>query len=915
MVRGLALALALVPLAARADIIISELCDPRLNYASDRFLEVYNTGDQAVDLAGWRLVAVANNVDVLAWDLSGLIDAHQALVAGDATTVVAFPVAFADEAWSGANGNWNGKVGDGARLVDSSGATVDLVVATGTAFENADYVRNADVTAGSPVYVVAQWHATAVDLATQATPGTHNGGTPAQGPVVTSIVTDPLAPVAGDAVHIQAAVTDAAATVTQVAVNWGTGPTSLPNRIDMALVSGDIYRTITPVPAQSGGSTVYFRVEATNDIPAVTTSALKQYSLPWSLAIAEIQGAAAASPYDGAMVRTQGVVTGVFGTTFTLQSGEGPWSGLWVRGAVMPSVGDLLTVSGRVTESDGAANTGNTMLVDAQVLGSVPGSPLPAPAALATADCGQEAWEGVLVHVDADCTTTDAGGGEWLLDDGGGACRIGRLGPTFTPVLGSTYAVAGPLAYSSGAFKIEPRSAADVVWTGDHAAPVVISVVPLGATTLRVTFSEAVEPGSVGDTTHFAIPGLSVLAAARLATNPARVVLIVSAMTAGSYDLTVTGVADLFGNAANGVAAAFDYFDPLVPSGYYDQAAGLAGPALQAALHGIIRGHAAHSYDYAWTAYQTTDVRPDNGKVWDIYSDIPGGVPPYLYDFGVDEGGIGGAEGTGYTREHTWCKNWFGGAVSPMYTDLFTLFPCDTHMNGTRGVNPYGETAAPVFVSLNGSKLGPSAVPGFTGTVFEPRDDFKGDLARAYMYFSTRYYSEDAGWPGGPATAGAALLPWAQDLYVQWAEQDPVSQKEIDRNNAIYAIQGNRNPFVDHPEYVPLVYGGATSGVGDPLPGDLPAQAPLTLRANPNPFNPRTVFTFNLSRPGPVRLAIYDLRGAQVALLVDGVRPEGEQSASWDGLDARLSAAPSGIYFAQLDTESGKSTVKITLAR
>ncbi len=910
-VRGLALALALVPVVARANIIISEVCDPRLNYASDRFLEVYNTGDQAADLTGWRLVAVANNVDVFTWNLSGLIDAHQALVAGDATTVVAFPVAFADEAWSGANGNWNGKVGDGARLVDPSGTTVDLVVVAGTAFENADYVRNASVTAPSPVYVAAQWAATAVDLATQATPGTHNTGAPAHGPVVTAIVTDPTAPVAGDAVNVQATVTDAAAAVTQVAVNWGVGPTSLPNRIDMTLVAGNVYRTTTPVPAQAGGSTVYYRVEATNDIPAVTTSELKQYSLPWSLTIAEIQGMAATSPYDGATVRTQGVVTGVFGTTFTLQDGEGPWTGLWVRGAVTPAPGDLLTVNGRVTEADGAANTGNTMLVDAQVLQSLPGSPVPAPAVLTTAACNQEAWEGVLVHVDdADCTNMDAGGGEWVMNDGSGACRVGRLGQAYVPVLGSTYAVEGPLAFSSGAFKVEPRSAAGIVWTQDHAAPVVIAVVPLSETTLRVTFSESVEPVSAGSTANYTIPGLTVFSAARLPTNPARVVLTVSAMSAGNYNLAVTGVADLFGNAATGAAAAFSYLDPLAPPGYYDPAAGLSGQALQAALHDIIKGHTAKSYDFAWTAYQTADVRPDNGKVWDIYSDIPGGTPPYLYDFGVNEGGIGGAEGTGYTREHTWCKNWFGGTVSPMYTDLFTLFPCDTHMNGTRGVNPYGETNAPVFVSLNGSKLGPSAVPGYTGTVFEPRDDFKGDLARAYMYFSTRYYSEDAGWPGGPSTAGATLLPWVVDMYLQWVELDPVSQKEIDRNNAIYAIQGNRNPFVDHPEYVQMVFGGATSGVGD-----LPAQAFVTLRANPNPFNPRTAFTFNLSRPGSVRLAIYDIRGARVATLVDGAIPAGEQNVKWDGLDARGNAAPSGIYFARLETESVKRTVKVTLTR
>jgi flagellar hook assembly protein FlgD len=112
-----------------------------------------------------------------------------------------------------------------------------------------------------------------------------------------------------------------------------------------------------------------------------------------------------------------------------------------------------------------------------------------------------------------------------------------------------------------------------------------------------------------------------------------------------------------------------------------------------------------------------------------------------------------------------------------------------------------------------------------------------------------------------------------------------------------------------------MVFGGTASGVGNPPPGDLPAQAVVTISANPNPFNPRTTFSFNLSRPGPVRLAIYDIRGAQVATLVAGAMPAGKQSVNWDGLDARGGAAPSGIYFARLETESGKRTVKVALAR
>ncbi|MDT9121168.1 endonuclease, partial [Escherichia coli] len=84
------------------------------------------------------------------------------------------------------------------------------------------------------------------------------------------------------------------------------------------------------------------------------------------------------------------------------------------------------------------------------------------------------------------------------------------------------------------------------------------------------------------------------------------------------------------------------------------------GQALKEALHEIIDDHVVKSYDFAWTAYRTADVKP-NGKVWDIYSDTAGEQPPYEYDFGVNEGGIGGSEGKGYTHEHSWPKSWFGG--------------------------------------------------------------------------------------------------------------------------------------------------------------------------------------------------------------------------------------------------------------
>jgi endonuclease I len=907
---------AIFPIRLQAELLISELCDPRLDYATDRFIEIYNADAEAADLSGWRLVAVANDADVFTWHLTGLIDSHQALVAGDATTAADFQVAFPDEAWSGSTGNWNGKAGDGAKLLDPYGVVVDYVVAVAAEFENSDYVRNGDISEPNAVYTPGEWTSTAVDVATQASPGTHDNTIPLLGPEIESVRTSPAWPTAGDQVAVLADVTDAGANITAVALKWGLAATSLSNEIEMLPVDGDTYQTVASIPPQTGGATVYYRVQADNDLPAQSTSDLKSYALAVAVSVRDIQGEQPGSPYDGMTVTTTGVVTAVYDGVYVIQDGVGAWSGLWVRGAVVPTPGDYLTVTGLVTESDGFGFLGNTMLVDAQILGGVQGSTLPEAVDVSSAEAGSEPFEGVLVRVrDAACTDADPGAGEWQVDDGSGPCIVGVLGYRATAVLGSTYDVIGPSAFGSGRYKIQPRDANDILWTADHAAPVISGIVVLSDTSLRVSFSEPVEPTSAGTAGNYGIPGLTVTGAERISGEPDQVRLSLSPLEAGDYTLTVTGVADLFGNTTAGHSASFTYISPDIPPGYYDAADGLEGVALKQALHDIIKGHVVHSYTYAWTAYYTTDVRTDNGKVWDIYSDIPGGTPPYLYTFGVDQGGVGGEEGTGYTREHTWCKSWYGGEVSPMYTDLFALYPCDTHINGTRGVYAYGETAVPQLVTLNGSRLGTSSVPGYYGTIFEPIDEFKGDLARAYLYFSTRYYGEDAGWPGGPATEGASLKPWALDLYLDWSDEDPVSRKEIDRNNAIYLIQGNRNPFVDRPEYVGLVFESSTTGM-EVVTDELVAPDLFRLyQASPNPFNPSTRVSYSQADPGRVVLSVYDVSGRLVNTLVDQHMSAGRKSTEWTGTDSAGKRVASGTYFLRLKTDRGVKTQKVMLAK
>ncbi len=242
-----------------------------------------------------------------------------------------------------------------------------------------------------------------------------------------------------------------------------------------------------------------------------------------------------------------------------------------------------------------------------------------------------------------------------------------------------------------------------------------------------------------------------------------------------------------------------------IPDGYYDDAEGLEGTALRQALHNIIDDHNSLQYANIYDILDQTDEK-SNGKVWDMYSDVPGGTPPYEYTFFEDECGNYSGEGSCYNKEHSWPKSWFGGKVYPMYSDLFHIVPTDGYVNGMRSNYPFGEVGTILWESLNGSKKGYNTVSGYSGIVFEPIDEYKGDFARGYFYMSTRYYGEDGSWPGSDMVDGAEIKAWALEMLLQWHYNDAVSNKETDRCNAIYNLQDNRNPFIDHPEWVSKIW-------------------------------------------------------------------------------------------------------------
>ena len=270
---------------------------------------------------------------------------------------------------------------------------------------------------------------------------------------------------------------------------------------------------------------------------------------------------------------------------------------------------------------------------------------------------------------------------------------------------------------------------------------------------------------------------------------------------------------------------------------YYAAADGKKGADLKTALCGIIynrteRGSADDVYKMLWNDFKTTDVRSD-GKVWDMYSNITN------FTFGTDQdSGNHSYEGKAYNREHSFPKSWFGGKVMPMYADLFHLYPTDGKVNENRGDLPFGETNGSNKNSANDfSKIGVCTYPGYTGTVFEPNDIYKGDFARTYFYMVTCYEEKLPDWVNkGNANItinSSGLVTWQLEMLMKWSKNDPVSaDKETPRNIAVYGIQGNRNPFIDYPGLEEYIWGSLTDAAFSYNDYQVPT-AIMTIKAEP----------------------------------------------------------------------------------
>jgi len=263
-----------------------------------------------------------------------------------------------------------------------------------------------------------------------------------------------------------------------------------------------------------------------------------------------------------------------------------------------------------------------------------------------------------------------------------------------------------------------------------------------------------------------------------------------------------------------------------IPSGYYNTATG-TGYTLKTQLYNKIKNHSDLGYDALWTTFATSDrdqFYENDNTILDIYSEKPTSVDPVIFNYVTNQCGTYTTQGNCYNREHIVPQSVFNSA-SPMQSDAHFIPPVDGYVNGMRSNHPHGNVATATWTSLNGSKRGSSAVVGYTGTVFEPLNEFKGDIARMYFYFATRYQNtvENYVFDMFDGTSNKVFTTPFLNMLITWHNQDPVSQREITRNNAIYERQNNRNPFIDHPEYVALIWSTTSDTQAPTIPTNLEA--------------------------------------------------------------------------------------------
>ena len=262
-----------------------------------------------------------------------------------------------------------------------------------------------------------------------------------------------------------------------------------------------------------------------------------------------------------------------------------------------------------------------------------------------------------------------------------------------------------------------------------------------------------------------------------------------------------------------------------IPVGYYNSIDGKMERELKTALYKILRDHTVLRYNDLWYYFNSTDRHPGTNQVWDMYSST-------VRNFGSNPN----ASVSGMNKEHSLPKSWWGtdpaNTTYPSYTDLNHLYPGDAAANLAKSNYMLGVVDDPRIFNNDVSRVGMNVFAGGTArNAFEPADEYKGDFARTYMYMVTCYedfaplWRSDALYMFNGNEKYPVFQNWSKEMLLQWSREDPVSQKEKDRNEEVFGFQNNRNPFIDFPELAEYIWGDCTSCPFD-LPPDLYANAP-----------------------------------------------------------------------------------------
>lgn len=344
-----------------------------------------------------------------------------------------------------------------------------------------------------------------------------------------------------------------------------------------------------------------------------------------------------------------------------------------------------------------------------------------------------------------------------------------------------------------------------------------------------------------------------------------------------------------------------------IPTGYYNTATG-SGYTLKTQLKNIItNGHIDRGYNALYDAYILSDsdqYYENDNTVLDMYSENPVGNDAYNYNHNDRLCGNYNSENDCYNREHIFPQGFFNENL-PMRSDIHHIVPTDGYVNNRRSNYPFGEVSSASYTSQNGSKVGNNTFDAYNGVVFEPINEFKGDIARMLLYFATRYEDESTSntWEShsvanNPMNGNKNQFyeTWYIKLLYKWHLQDPVNQREIDRNNEAYKFQGNRNPFIDHPEYVAQIWSNVLSSLTFKLLDDVAIY--------PNPSTNQKITVKIPHQLQVKKISIYSILGTKIRDI---------NLPNFTNQKLEIQIYTKGIYMIKIRTENETTTKKVVI--